>query len=266
MTKNKKLWGLVLAIALFAAFVLIEFSLPVNYDRLNLVQRYIVRRINTKWLKIDSSVPKTERALLDYNYLLSVLNVPEREFAGRILRIDPVSLGFKGGYSSIASPENIVRIRSISLEAVEKGVTVETGVQYYPKAGYEDFEKMMAAMKKDIGKRLYVDSGYRSPGRQLFLFFYYLMDESGYSLKKNASMVAMPGYSQHNDPVNTAMDMVNMNGISGERQDQIAATFATLEEFSWLQKHASKYHFHLSYPAVNQWGITFEPWHWQYKK
>lgn len=256
---------LITAAAAFAAMFLLLFTLPPDTGRLNPAHRLVVDLINNKWAKVDLEVPKNERALLDYDYLMTLLNGMEKNLTGRILAIDPKKLGFKGGFSSIERPRGLVRVRSVSLEAYDNGVTVETGIQYYPKEGYVSFEKMMAGMNKDIKKRLYIDSGYRSPGRQLFLFFYYLAAESDYSLKKNASMVAMPGYSQHNDPANTAMDMVNIKGINGEQRGQTATTFATLEEFAWLQKNASKYRFRLSYPVVNPWGITFEPWHWQYR-
>jgi D-alanyl-D-alanine carboxypeptidase len=125
---------------------------------------------------------------------------------------------------------------------------------------------MMARMQKDLGKRLYIDSGYRSPGRQLFLFFYYLSHEFGYSLKHNAAFVAFPGYSEHGNPYNTACDLINLKGISGEEKGQRAEDFTALPEYEWMLKNASKFNFYLSYPKGNPYGITFEPWHWRWKK
>ena len=49
---------------------------------------------------------------------------------------------------------------------------------------------MMASMKHDIGKRLYIDSGYRSPGYQAYLFIKYLITEHNYSLLESAQDIA----------------------------------------------------------------------------
>jgi len=263
---KKNLYIIVTAAASLAVLFLVLFSMPPGLDGLNPAHRLVVDSINRKWSHLDRTVPKHERALLDYDYLMSMLNGMEKNLAKRILTIEPERLGFRGEFSSVERPRGLVRISSVSLEAIDKGVTVETGIQYFPKKGYESFVRMMGSMEGEIKKRLYIDSGYRSPGRQLFLFFYYLASENGYSLKKNISMIVMPGYSQHNDPFNTAMDLVSIKGVNGYERGQTAEAFAALEEFSWLKKNAGRFGFRLSYPPVNLWGVTFEPWHWQYRK
>ena len=34
--------------------------------------------------------------------------------------------------------------------------------------------------------------------------------------------------------------------------------------FDWLQRHAARYGFRLSYPRGNPHGIVYEPWHWRF--
>jgi len=114
-------------------------------------------------------------------------------------------------------------------------------------------------MNKDIKKMVSVDSGYRSPGRQLFLFFNYLEKENNYSLIENSKWITLPGYSQHNDPVNTAVDFISSRGIND-------ASFEAETEYKWLIKKAAKFNFHLSYPKNNPDGISFESWHWRWKQ
>jgi zinc D-Ala-D-Ala carboxypeptidase len=144
--------------------------------------------------------------------------------------------------------------------------TKVTTMQYCPKPVYQDYSRMMQAMRGDIGKTLLIENGYRSPGRQAYDFLYYLRKNHHYSLAENARWNALPGYSEHNDPVETALDFINQAGINGDSAGQTAEDFAALPEFCWLEAHARKYHFHLSYPRGNALGVTFEPWHWQWRR
>ena len=114
-------------------------------------------------------------------------------------------------------------------------------------------------MQKDIGKRLYVESGYRSSAYQLYLFVSYLKNHS-YSIKETAKFVALPGYSEHGDPQHQAIDFINENGINQDRPKE----FENLPEYQWLLANAGKFGFVLSYPRNSKEGITFEPWHWRY--
>lgn len=65
---------------------------------------------------------------------------------------------------------------------------------------------------------------------------------------------AAPGYSEHH---------------SGRALDLTTPGFAALEEefehspaFAWLQRHAPRFRFALSFPRGNRHGIAYEPWHW----
>lgn len=120
-------------------------------------------------------------------------------------------------------------------------------------------------MEVDIGRKLFVDSGYRSPGRQAYLFFYYLATSSNYSLKENAKWIAMPGYSEHGHPVNNAIDFTSIDGINGFSDGQTASDFTALPEYKWMLENANDFNFYLSYPENNSFGVAFEPWHWHWE-
>ena len=47
-------------------------------------------------------------------------------------------------------------------------------VQYLPSSAYEAYVRMMEALEQDLGKHLLVESGYRSPAYQLYLFLFYM--------------------------------------------------------------------------------------------
>jgi zinc D-Ala-D-Ala carboxypeptidase len=191
---------------------------------------------------------------------MNQLNLFERNFAERIFDIDPKEIGFKGPRCSREKPEKLVKIESMNVG--EK----ETGIQYCPEHSYNDYILMMVKMKKDIGKRLFIDSGYRSPGKQAYLFFYYLTTSSEYSLKENAKWIAMPGYSEHGNPFNNAIDFTSENGINGFDDNQSASNFEALSEFNWLTQNAKQFNFYLSYPKNNLFGVAYEPWHWHWER
>ena len=76
------------------------------------------------------------------------------------LRLIPKELGFKGPKYSKEKPGILVKVESVRVG------NRETGIQYCAEQSYKDYLPMMDKMKKDIGKQLFIDSGYRSPGRQ----------------------------------------------------------------------------------------------------
>ena len=140
------------------------------------------------------------------------------------------------------------------------GLEKELPPQFLSPAAYEAYQSMMTAMSRDIGKKLYVESAYRSSAHQLYLFIFYLSNHS-YSIRETAKWVALPGYSEHGDPRRLAIDFINAEGINGEKD---VTTFEVLPEYQWLLKNAGQFGFVLSYPKNAGVGITYEPWHWRY--
>jgi len=237
---------------------------PPDYDRLNLLQRYVVWAVVAKWEKQMEALPEEKRPLVDYDYLLGRLNFLEKMVVPRIFAINPGELGFKGTFHTLEKPGTLVKIPPANYKL--NGQEKSTASQYCPEASYNDYLKMMAQMRRDLGRELFIESGYRSPGMQAYLFLCYLARNHQYSLQDTARLVAFPGYSEHGDPVNNAVDFVNADGISGENPGQTPEDFERLPEYQWLLAHAQEFNFHLSYPRGNQLGISFEPWHWHWEK
>jgi hypothetical protein len=249
--------ALIIIIVLY--FSLLFYS-EINIERLNFLHRLVAKSVIDSWENYLSNIPKDRRSVVDYDTLMNQLNFYEKNFAERIFKIDPKELGFKGPFYSKEKPGKLVKIESVKVG------DRETGVQYCPAQSYADYLLMIKEMKKDIGKILYIDSGYRSPGRQAYLVFYYLTSSSDYSLKENAKWIAMPGYSEHGNPINNAIDFTNENGINGFSDGQSAKDFESLPEFEWLMKNANRFNFYLSYPRENKYGAAFEPWHWHWEE
>lgn len=236
----------------------------IHFSKLNFVHQFIIERVLNEWENEMTALPSEERAIVEYSSLMDLLGTFERSFIERLFEINPIDLGFKGKYYASDKPQNLLRIESVSL--IRKGKSYETGIQYLPSHINNSLELMMIEMQKDIGKRLFVDSGYRSPGRQAYLFVFYLVRINGSSLRENSKWIAMPGYSEHGSAINTAVDFVNEIGINGFNESETAEDFEKLIEFDWLKKNAHKFNFYLSYPRGNRFGVSYEPWHWHWKK
>jgi len=235
-----------------------------DHDRLNLLQRWLVRGVVAKWERQVNALPEDMQPLVDYDLLLGQMNPIEKRLVKRIFAINPRELGFKGVFHSLEKPCSLVKIapRTYKLNGQEKS----TGVQYCPEASYGDYLLMMAQMRRELGRELFIDSAYRSPGRQAYNFLGYLAKNHDYSLRRTARLNALPGYSEHHAPVNNAVDFVNADGINGDNPGQTPEDFERLPEYQWLLQHAQEFNFHLSYPRDNQQGISFEPWHWHWEK
>lgn len=233
------------------------------YKELNPVHKYLANNVVDKWEAKILTIDADRRAIVDYDTLFAELNFFERRLVKKVFDINPADLGFRGKFFSLEKPNNLKLIESVTL--IDKdGEEYKTGIQYAPPHVYIDFVKMNKQMQSDIGKKLFIDSGYRSQGRQAYLFFFYLVRSNNYSLSENAKWIAMPGYSEHGNPIRTSLDLVNENGINGFNKGQTAADFENLKEYEWLLRNASTFNFYISYPKENEKGVVFEPWHWHW--
>lgn len=116
-------------------------------------------------------------------------------------------------------------------------------------AATEVIRKINFLLYKDGYKPLVILSGYRSPAYQLLMLCRELYDQD-FELVAVNKIVKLPSYSEHNDPLCTAIDF-NIN----DREDQ---------RFKWLVKNAKGHGLFLSYPEDNHQGMIFEPWHWRF--
>jgi D-alanyl-D-alanine carboxypeptidase len=76
----------------------------------------------------------------------------------------------------------------------------------------------------------------------------------GLDLDAILTVNAAPGYSEHH--TGRALDI----GCPGAPPAE--ESFERTTAFAWLQEHAARFGFQLSYPRGNRFGIVYEPWHW----
>lgn len=251
-----KWYGLLGACLLFQAGCV---STPINVAKLSEQDRAMVVRA---LVKLDPVVAerrsKGDIATLTFKDLYAPLDNAERAFLRRFEKLDTHPLNLTISYQGIPqTPPQLVAIQGQIMNTPKGRQEIPT--QFLPKAAYDAYLSMSAAMKKDLGKTVYVESGYRSAGYQLYLFLFYLQNHS-YSIRETARFVAWPGYSEHGWPEHQAIDFVNEQGIDGQNNP---AEFEALEEYQWLLKNAARYGFELSYPKNSK--MAFEPWHWRFR-
>lgn len=250
---------------LFVATFLLTLSLgnasSLDADRLSPFDIQLAKTtLKTLKLSIDPKKSTGAMNLLTFEELYEPLAEDQRQFLEEIRQQDPKELGATA--HTFGDPPSDTLFVQVPQQRIRRNdLEVVLSRQYLPRQVYEAYRKMMEAMEEDLGKVLYVDSGYRAPAYQLYLFLYYL-PKHGYSLRENNRFVALPGHSEHGAPQRQAIDFINEEGINGEENPE---EFEVLPEYEWLTQHAKKYGFFLSYPRNNPWGTSFEPWHWHFE-
>lgn len=197
--------------------------------------------------------------LLAWETLYAPLSDKQRSFLDDFRSLKASSLGATSHYFGKVNQDNLAPVGSQTI--LKNGKIEPVNPQYLPELVLISYRKMMEAMQQSLGKKLLVESGYRSPAYQLYLFLYY-MPNHDISIKETNRFVALPGHSEHGYPPQQAIDFINEHGINGE---EIAEEFEVLPEYEWLQKNAVNYGFTLSYPRDNAYNTAFEPWHWHFE-
>jgi len=197
--------------------------------------------------------------LLTWDALYQPLTPTHRAFVDALRAVKASTLGATSHYFGEASPTELVPVDA--QHVVKQGQRTPLDPQHVPRPVHEAYQQMMAAMEADLGKRLLIESGYRSPAYQLYLFLFY-MPKHDYSITETNRFVALPGHSEHGYPPRQALDFINQEGINGEDHPE---EFEALPEYQWLQRHAGTFGFVLSYPRENPHHTAFEPWHWHYE-
>ncbi|MFC1720896.1 M15 family metallopeptidase [Patescibacteria group bacterium] len=141
-------------------------------------------------------------------------------------------------------PPQVFPIPNLYKYYEERDVSVHAHVWPY-------LQGLLLASGRD-GVVLYILSGYRSFEEQQTL-------KSNYTITYGAGTAnqfsADQGYSEHQ--LGTTLDFIT-TGLGG-RLDGFENTAA----YTWMQEHAHKFGFTLSYPEKNGHYI-FEPWHWRF--
>lgn len=248
--------------AFFAAAAFAAPAAAIEVEQATDAEKALVDSILQKTTPIIEAKKQDQTlATLSYEDLYGSLNGEEKKYLEAIQSLSPDQIGVRTPFLGVVKKEPmLVRLDAQTVRKDGQIHLIET--QYLPAEVHQAYEEMMRAMQEDIGLRLLVASGYRSPAYQLYLFVSF-MPKHGYSIRKTATLNALPGYSEHGWPERQAIDFVSQEGVDGEES---AEAFEKLVEYRWLAANARRFGFVLSYPRDNPAGLSFEPWHWHYEK
>lgn len=212
---------------------------------------------------LEKAAIKRERdpqmRLIGFQSLFRLCSKQERALLKKFLKLDPRAYGFKGIYYGItATPKDMVTIRRERIPKTERYLS--NGTHFLSRKAHEAYRRMNRAMLRDIGRRVFIFSGYRSPAYQLIVFLE-ILKEHKFNMKRAVKGVALPGYSEHGAAKQQAIDFTT-RVLRGKATTNSA--FERTKEYQWLKKYAHKFGFQLSYPRGNKQGVMFEPWHWHF--
>ncbi|MBB5019013.1 D-alanyl-D-alanine carboxypeptidase [Chitinivorax tropicus] len=115
--------------------------------------------------------------------------------------------------------------------------------------------RQMQSAADEAGVCLELVSGFRSVAYQQGLIVRKLA--KGLSMEAILAASAAPGYSEHH--TGRALDLATPGA------DVLEESFELTPAFAWLQQHAARFGFVMSFPRENPHGILYEPWHWAWQ-
>jgi zinc D-Ala-D-Ala carboxypeptidase len=141
-----------------------------------------------------------------------------------------------------------------ALELVDVGPNLLGRMQRLTPVAAARWSDMVQAAA-DEGIRLLIVSGFRSVEYQAGLIRNKL--DNGQAIADILKVNAAPGYSEHH--TGAAIDIAT----PGSRP--LTEDFENTQAFAWLERHAARFGFSLTYLRGDPHGFVYEPWHWSIK-
>lgn len=196
-------------------------------------------------------------AAMTFSELHKDLSAQARKLSERIRSIRPHQYGINREAVTPQKAESLVVVRNQYYATADGWHRIPP--RLVPRHTFRDFQAMNQQLKKDIGHELVIQSGYRSPAYQLFIFLFHLK-ERDWDVQSTLKTVALPGYSEH-----AAGNMQGLDLRAGKFYGpHDMYDFARVPSYHWMLENAQEFSFSLSYPQHNDTGTDFEPWHWRH--
>lgn len=194
--------------------------------------------------------------------LKGALNAEQLYIVEQILNLNPKDYEVGTPYAGDLEPVPSDLVKVSGQQYTEDGELKTLDERYVPKRVYEAYAQMNDAFTKDYPERkLLIGSCYRSPAYQIIVFIYTLRHSYDGDISKTIRRASPPTYSQHTIASKAAIDFKN---IHGSPSDKTPEDFKETVEYAWLRKHANDFGFYESWLDGNEFGMTAEPWHWQF--
>lgn len=209
--------------------------------------------IATTLHKIETDQMVSARSWQD---LFADISLPAKQLARQITEIDPSEYGIKRSPVQPDSPDNLVAISNQTYRTRDGEHTIPSRLA--TESSHYAFTAMNRKMYADIDRELVIQSGFRSPAYQLFVFLFQLQENS-WNFPRTIKRVALPGNSEHATKEH-ALDLRAKEFLGPHDSYEFKRT----AEFRWLKENAEEFGFSMSYPKKNGTNTQFEPWHWRH--
>lgn len=195
--------------------------------------------------------------------LRELLTDQQRALVEQVIDLHPGDYGVTAPYAGDLEPVPPDLVRVSGQQYSQHGERRTLGDKYVPRHVFTWYSALNDAfMDEHPGRRLLIQSCYRSPAYQVAVFVSWLVTRYQGDIAQAIRHASPPAYSQHTIASKAAIDFKNIDGApSGTDPDGFART----AEYAWLREHAGRFRFHESWPPGNEFGMRPEPWHWQYR-
>jgi LAS superfamily LD-carboxypeptidase LdcB len=209
---------------------------------------------------------ETDRVLtpiITVDRLREFLDDGQRMLVEQVIGLRPSDYGVDTPYAGDLEPVPSDLVTVSGQHYTEHGERRTLGDRYVPRHVFEKYTALNDAFTGEHpGRRLLVQSCYRSPAYQVAVFVSWLVTRYQGDIGQAIRHASPPGYSQHTIASKAAIDFKN---VDGSPSDTDPGDFAYTVECTWLREHAARFRFYESWPPGNEFGMRAEPWHWQYR-
>lgn len=225
--------------------------------RLSYLQKQAAKELIATVLQRISTDEKA--AAISFEELHANVSGEAKKLSQKITRLHPGRYGINRSAVAPKRADSLVVVSNQTYTTADG--THEIPPRLVPRHTFRAFQAMNHTMKKKIGHQLVVQSGYRSPAYQLFVFLFQLKTND-WDMERTLKTVALPGYSEHAASHQQALDLRAARFVGPHDMYD----FSRLPSYRWLIENGREFGFTLSYPQNNKTGTRFEPWHWAHRK
>lgn len=194
-------------------------------------------------------------AIISFDELYKLFTSEEANVFKKYLAFDSSTISKELPYLGTVELKDLASIKGQKF--VKESVEHTLPAQYLPRKYFDAFNRLNEGIIRELDKRLLVLYGYRSPARQVFLFFDHLDRTFHFDFDETIKRIFPPEYSEHASGVEQGIDFITQEGVKGNG-------FEDTQEYVWLKKNATRFDFVESYARNNKFGVVWEPWHWRY--
>lgn len=200
--------------------------------------------LNSDETDVSASNPLSDAPLPNENYPASYAITPESDYAAI--------------YNRTYTGDCINTGQVIHFRYDDANLSNRKSMQPAAKAA---FDRMAAAMKRDLGFTLGYSSAYRSRNDQIRSLNNKTYNNNVGVMKNRFVAVAPVGYSEHH--TGYACD-ITIDGQNGDLENINWQTGKLKQAYDWMKEHAVEYGFEQSFRAGNKQGVMEEAWHYRW--